>query len=140
VFMGIILCLMILFLETEAKACTTFQLNHVGQVIVGINYDWMVEDGLIIVNKRRVSKTVMKSTVNISGLGTPATWTSKYGSITFVQYGRELGPEGMNEAGLVLESMALFRNTPNRKYPDPDDRASIMLTQWRQYQLDNFSS
>jgi choloylglycine hydrolase len=34
----------------------------------------------------------------------------------------------------------LFQNTPNRKYPDPDERVSILLQQWRQYQLDNFAS
>jgi len=93
-----------------------------------------------IINTARVLKTAMKSTVDNTGLGTPATWTSKYGSITFVQYGRELGPGGMNEAGLVVESMGLFRNTPNRKYPDPDGRDSIMVSRWRQYQLDNFAS
>ena len=139
-FIVMVLCLMIIILQLDAKACTTFQLTHEGQVLVGKNYDWMVEDGLIIVNKRGVSKTAMKSTIDNTGLGTPATWTSKYGSITFVQYGRELGPGGMNEAGLVVESMGLFRNTPNRKYPDPDDRDSIMVSQWRQYQLDNFAS
>ena len=139
-FIVMVLCLMIIILQLDAKACTTFQFTHEGQVLVGKNYDWMVEDGLIIVNKRGVLKTAMKSTVDNTGLGTPATWTSKYGSITFVQYGRELGPGGMNEAGLVVESMGLFRNTPNRKYPDPDDRDSIMVSQWRQYQLDNFAS
>jgi pimeloyl-ACP methyl ester carboxylesterase len=34
----------------------------------------------------------------------------------------------------------LFRNTPNRKYPEPDDRASIRAEQWCQYQLDNFAT
>jgi choloylglycine hydrolase len=104
-------------------ACTTFQLRHGDQVLVGKNYDWMVEEGLIIVNKRGVSKTAFISTVDNTSLGTPATWTSKYGSITFTQYGRELSPGGMNEAGLVVESMGLFRNIPNKKFPDPDDRA-----------------
>jgi choloylglycine hydrolase len=127
-------------LTLPASACTTFQLRSEGQVLVGKNYDWMVEDGLIIVNKRGVAKTAMKSSVDNSGLGTPAKWISKYGSITFTQYGRELGPGGMNEAGLVVESMGLFRNTPNKKYPEPDSRVSILVQQWRQYQLDNFAS
>ncbi len=126
--------------QEDIKACTTFQLNHEGNIFVGKNYDWMVEGGLIIVNKRGVTKTAMESTADNSGLGTPARWTSKYGSVTFAQYGRELIPGGMNEAGLVLESMGLFRNTPNRKYPDPDARVSILVQQWRQYQLDNFAS
>ena len=134
------LWLMIVLMQVDSRACTTFQLRHADQVFVGKNYDWMVEDGLVIVNKRRVSKTAYESTIDNTGLGTPAAWTSKYGSITFTQYGRELSPGGMNEAGLVIESMGLFRNTPNRKYPDPDDRVSILAGQWRQYQLDNFAT
>lgn len=132
--------LVTVLMHMDVRACTTFQLNHKGQILVGKNYDWMVEEGLIIVNKRGASKTAMRSTVDNTGLGTPATWKAKYGSVTFTQYGRELGPGGMNEAGLVVESMGLFRNTPNRKYPDPDDRVSIMVQQWRQYQLDNFAT
>ena len=50
------LCLLIAFIQVDARACTTFQLKHADQVLVGKNYDWMVEDGLIIVNKRGVSK------------------------------------------------------------------------------------
>ena len=106
--------LMLAMTPFSTRACTTFQLNHDGQVLVGKNYDWMVEDGLIIVNKRGVAKTAMQSTVDNTGMGIPVKWTSKYGSITFTQYGRELGPGGMNEAGLVVESMGLFRNTPNK--------------------------
>ena len=134
------LCLMIVLMHLDALACTTFQLRHADQVLVGKNYDWMVEDGLVIVNKRGVSKRAYISTVDTTGVGTPASWTSTFGSIVFTQYGRELGAGGMNEAGLVVESMGLFRNTPNRKYPDPDSRASIMAAQWRQYQLDNFAT
>jgi len=135
-----IFILLLAMIPHSTRACTTFQLNHDGQVLVGKNYDWMVEDGLIIVNKRGVAKTAMQSTVDNTGMGTPVKWISKYGSITFTQYGRELGPGGMNEAGLVVESMGLFRNTPSKKYPDPDSRVSIMVQQWRQYQLDNFAS
>ncbi len=136
----VVLCATIALVQMDAEACTTFQLRHNHQVLVGKNYDWMVEDGLVIVNKRGVSKIAFESTDDSTGLGTPAVWTSKYGSITFTQYGRELSPGGMNEAGLVVESMGLFRNTPNRKYPDPDDRVSILASQWRQYQLDNCAS
>jgi penicillin V acylase-like amidase (Ntn superfamily) len=100
-------------------------MRHNDQVLVGKNYDWKVEEGLIIVNKRGVSKTAFISTADNTGLGIPAAWTSKYGSITFTQYGSELSPGGMNEAGLVVESMGLFHNTPNRKYPEPDTYRSI---------------
>ncbi|MCP4111328.1 MAG: linear amide C-N hydrolase [Desulfobacteraceae bacterium] len=121
--------------QQNSMACTTFQLNHSGQIFVGKNYDWMVEDGLVIVNKRGLSKTAMRS-VTDPGTGNPANWTSKYGSITFNQYGREAPAGGMNEAGLVVESMALMET----RYPEPDSRASISMIQWIQYQLDNFAS
>ena len=136
----VFICLTIVVAQLDPMACTTFQLRHEDQVFVGKNYDWMVEDGLIIVNKRGVSKTAFKPTADDNESGTPAAWTSRYGSITFNQYGRELGPGGMNEAGLVVESMGLFRNTPNRKYPDPDNRDFVVAGQWRQYQLDNFAT
>ncbi len=126
--------------QQDSQACTTFQLESDGRIFVGKNYDWMVEDCLIIVNKRGVSKTAMRSIVDNTGLGQPAAWTSKYGSVSFNQYGRELPVGGMNEAGLVVESMGLFRNTPNRKYPEPDSRPSVLMQQWKQYQLDNAAS
>ena len=63
----------------------------------------------------------------------PITWTSKYGSITFNQIGREFPYGGMNEAGLVIEQMWLGRT----KYPESDDRYGLSELQWIQYQLDN---
>ena len=38
----------------EALACTTFCLKNKGEVLFGKNYDWMVGDGLVFVNKRGV--------------------------------------------------------------------------------------
>jgi choloylglycine hydrolase len=67
--------------------------------------------------------------------GRCARWTSKYGSVTFNQYGRETPMGGMNEAGLVIEVMMLMDTV----YPEPDSRPTIKSLQWIQYQLDNFS-
>ena len=79
----------------------------------------------MLINKRGVTKTVRR--------GTPAlTWTSKYGSITFNQYGREFAHGGMNEAGLVIELMWLQET----QYPGPDDRFGLDCLQWVQYHLD----
>ena len=131
-------CLLILaFSNPGADACSGFQLNHAGQILVGKNYDYMVPDGLIMANKRGLKKTAMPyfwSDDTPAGVGTPARWTAKHGSITFNQYGRELPAGGMNEKGLVVESMGLFGAG---KYPDPDKRPSILMWQWIQYQLDN---
>ena len=43
---------------------------------------------------------------------------------------------GMNEAGLVVETMMLEET----EYPSPDSRPGIEILQWIQYQLDNFST
>ena len=40
-----------------AFACTTFCLKGNGEVLFGKNYDWMIGDGLVFVNKRGVMKT-----------------------------------------------------------------------------------
>jgi choloylglycine hydrolase len=89
-------------------------------------------DGLVIVNKRGVVKTAIKTR---GAIGQPANWISKFGSVTFNQYGRELPMGGMNEAGLVVEMMALGE----AEYPVPDKRPYVNSLQWIQYQLDNFS-
>lgn len=119
-----------------SSACTGFQLNRAGQIYVGKNYDWMVPDGLIMVNKRGLRKTAAASVGAGVGFGTPARWVARYGSITLNQYGREQPAGGMNEAGLVVESMGLFAKS---RYPTPDDRPSIGMQQWMQYQLDTAS-
>jgi len=68
-----------------------------GRVLFGRNYDWNFGDGLIFVNKRGVAKTSSGSESP-----NPAKWISRYGSVTFNQYGRENPTGGMNEAGLVV--------------------------------------
>ncbi len=115
------------------QACTTFALDHNNQYLVGKNFDWMVDDGLIVINKRGISK---KAIYVKEANARPATWISKYGSVTFNQHGREMPHGGMNEAGLVVQAMML----PDTLYPKPDSRPVISRLQWIQYQLDNFST
>lgn len=131
VFIKSALCLLILLslFAVDAFACTTFCLKRNGEVLFGKNYDWMIGDGLIFVNKRGVAKTAM------SGANS-AKWTSRYGSVTFNQYGRENPSGGMNEAGLVVELMWLDDTT----YPSADMRPAVDTLEWIQYQLDNFAS
>jgi len=95
--------------------------------VLGKNYDWNLDNGLVIVNKSGVSKKALL----LDPSDKAAQWTSKYGSVTFNQYGRELPNGGMNEAGLVLEVMML----PGTRHPDPDSRPAVMA--WVQYQRDN---
>lgn len=117
-------------------ACTTFIIGDRHGQLFGKSYDFGFGDGYVITNKRGVSKTGYKSRLDGEN-GQPAAWTSKYGSITFNQYGREFPQGGMNEAGLVVESMALM----SARFPKPDSRPylpNILL--WRQYLLDTCAS
>lgn len=111
-------------------ACSTFVLKSNNLQVFGRNYDWGIGDALLIVNKRGCAK---RSVGRPNEKGVKATWTARYGSITFNQYGRELPTGGMNEAGLVVEAMALSET----RYPDRDERPYIgTALQWRQYLLD----
>ena len=114
-------------LSAQALACTTFCLKNGGEVLFGKNYDWMIGDGLIFVNKRNVEKRAM-----VSGKDAAARWISKYGSVTFNQYGRDNPSGGMNEAGLVIELMWL----DDTQYPKADARPVVDVLEWIQYQLD----
>ena len=114
-------------LDRYVFGCTTFCLKDNGEMLFGKNYDWDIDDGLVFVNKRGVAK--------ISGLENeknPAKWVSKYGSVTFNQYGWESPSGGMNEMGLAIELMWL----DGTEYPKPDSRPAIDVLEWIQFQLD----
>lgn len=130
---GLFLTVVALVSFDTASACTTFNLKSDDVNIFGRNYDWSVGDGAVIVNKRGFMKTAMKVK---DETGIPATWKSKYGSITFNQYGREFPQGGINEAGLVVEIMAV----PEGGYPAPDSRPYVGKAQFRQYLLDSFNT
>lgn len=133
IFAVCVVCfLFICLVENTGYSCTTFCFNHDGKPIFGRNFDWTTGKGVVIINKRGVSKTALSydSTNRL-------TWTSEYGSATFNQIGREFPYGGMNEVGLVVETMMLG----DTEYPPSSDaRPEIGLYQWIQYQLDNFST
>jgi choloylglycine hydrolase len=111
-----------------AFPCTTFVMQGDGRIYFGRNLDWNWENGLVIVNQRNIKKSAVVAPGTAG-----AQWTSKYGSVSFNQFGQEMPYGGMNEAGLVVENMWLDET----KYPAPDSRPAINLLQWIQYQLDN---
>ncbi|MEM8866214.1 MAG: linear amide C-N hydrolase [Planctomycetota bacterium] len=112
-------------LASPLQACTCFFVANDSVALFARNYDWALERGMLIVNKRGVAKQAFS-------FDRPASWESRYGSITFNQYGREFPNDGMNEAGLVVAVMWLDTS----KYPEPDERPSMGSAQWVQYQLD----
>lgn len=123
--------LLALALSVPASACTTFCLRDGGRIVFGKNYDWSVGDGLLVVNKRGVARRA-----DAGGDPRPASWTSKYGSVTFNQYGRDFPSGGMNEKGLAIELMWL----EGSRYPAADARPAVDVLQWIQYNLDNHAT
>ena len=100
-------------------------------MVFGQNYDWYVADGVMLVNKRGVTRTAHAAGDRGS------TWTSRYGSVTFNQYGRDQPTGGMNEVGLVVAIMWM----DGSGYPAADARPAVGGgTGWVQYQLDNARS
>lgn len=111
--------------------CSSFVLKNGKTILLGKNFDWTFDKGYIIKNLRNTTK-IAYCTHN----GTPASWTSKYGSITFNQNGKEMPYGGMNEQGLVVEMLWLEET----RFNISDDKNYLNELEWIQYQLDNFQT
>jgi len=119
--------LLTIIISLSSFACTSFFINKDGKMIFGRNYDWISDEGLLFTNIRGSMKTSMNTND-----GKTISWVSKYGSVSFNQYGKEFPTGGMNEKGLVVELMWL----EGTQYPSADQRPAVSTLQWIQYQLD----
>jgi len=127
---GLVVGLAMLSKPSQVRACTAFMLHDHGHVLMAKSYDWHTVDGLLMTNKAYVTKKALV----LAGKGVKAaTWTSRYGSITFNQYGRELPLGGMNQAGLAIEVLWLHRTDYGRPSPG---QSVLNELQWIQYFLD----
>ncbi len=122
----VVLAAVLLGTVTSAFPCSTFCLARDGEVLFGRNYDFEIGQGYVMTNRRGVQKTSTAGTLQ---------WVSRYGSVTFNQWGREFPMDGMNEAGLVIALMWL----EGSEYPR-DERPALRVLEWIQYQLDNYAS
>jgi choloylglycine hydrolase len=122
------LSLVMIGLGDAVHACSTFCIHLGDQRFFGRNYDFEIGDGMVMVNPSGLQKKGFQK-------GGPK-WTSRFGSITFNQFGRDYPMGGMNQAALVVELMWLDETT----YPDPDDRMPLGVLEWIQYQLDTAES
>jgi len=93
-------------------------------MVFGRNFDFYVADGRVMVNRRGLLKSAF-------GTNSGLQWISRFGSLTFNQFGHEFPNDGMNEAGLVVTMMQLAAG----QYVS-DSRPSLSALQWIQYQLD----
>jgi len=124
---GVVFCVI-----SQIQACTAFVLQNENSPVLAKNFDWNLDIGYLMTNKRGVAKTALIDEQNEQ----PARWVSKYGSVTFNQISKEFPQGGMNEEGLVIESLNLLET----KYQAKDERPGLMELQWIQYQLDNHKS
>lgn len=119
-----LLGLLVLGAVVPMRPSTSFCLVDRESIVFGRNYDVFAPDGRVMVNRRGLQKSAF-------GTNSGLRWVSRFGSLTFNQFGHEFPSGGINEAGLVVEVMALETG----QYPD-DARPGISDFQWVQYQLD----
>lgn len=124
---GISLFLAACLLHISVYPCTTFVLKAHDGLFLGRNLDWVSDQGLVVVNQRNTAKSSFVFAPE-KAIG----WVSKYGSVSFNQFGKEFPYGGINEKGLVVEIMV-----SEAEYPEADERPMVNELQWIQYQLDN---
>ena len=124
-------CAVLLALAFCAPAlpCTTFVVDGEGGPLFGRNYDFEFGDAMLVVNPRGLAKT---SATEPAAGQQPATWTARFGSLTFNQYGVGFPTGGVNERGVVVELLWLA----GARYPDADARPTVSTLEFIQYLLD----
>jgi hypothetical protein len=113
----------------QPSACTSLCLENGDHCVFGANMDGSIQEGQLIVNPRHVLKTAWEPSTS----GEYARWISRYGSVTLNAVGPQFPWAGMNEAGLMISTMALVE----AEAPAPDTRTPLVSPLWIQYQLDN---
>jgi penicillin V acylase-like amidase (Ntn superfamily) len=136
-------CLVLIFnfvLPQQLSACTTFKLQKGDGLIYGhnLNQGDIGVPGLIFINKRGIfklgrtwSELTTKERLNPSS----HCWISRYGSVTFNNFGRDFPDGGMNEVGLYIWEMS-----EDIEYPKNDSLPKLNQMNWMQYILDNYST
>jgi penicillin V acylase-like amidase (Ntn superfamily) len=119
-------------LDDPASACTSFCFRTPDGVFFATNLDLHFGEGHLFVNRRGICKESSRQGTT----GKTAKWVSEYGSVSFNLLGREYAWAGMNEAGLVVSTMALMVS----EFPEPDERPPLATPIWVQYVLDTCSS
>ncbi len=118
-----------IFIYQISIACSAFYYNGENKILAK-NFDWGFGQGYLIKNIRGQQKYAYGFRGN-----NVAGWTSKFGSITFNQNGKEFPYGGINEKGLVVEQLWLG----NTEYQENNNK-TISELEWIQYQLDNYEN
>lgn len=99
-------------------------------MVLGKNYDATNGVGMVLKNNRGTKKVAYNFDHQVM-----AEWTSKFGSITFNQIGKEFPIGGVNEMGLAVEML----NLPSTQY-EVSKAPTLSEFEWVQYMLDNFKT
>ncbi len=111
------------------SGCSAFSLMAGGATVFGANLDYRYFcRGQAFINPRGLHKT---GTL-VGTTGARAEWSSTYASVTFNFVGYQIPWAGMNEAGLVMSTMALDQT----EIPPADPRPVLDSGNWMQYLLD----
>lgn len=136
---SIICGLFVLSHGTDLSACSTIKLQHGPDLLYGHNLNNNGSDvpGLVFINKRGVFKTgrswselINKAQSNASTVA----WISRYGSVSFNTFGKDLPDGGMNEAGIYIWEMGLSNSEVI--YPTDANLPKLNQMHWMQYILD----
>nr|WP_319269945.1 hypothetical protein [uncultured Draconibacterium sp.] len=124
----------------QLLASSTFKLQKGNTLVYGhnLNEGDIGVPGLVFINKRGMFKTgrtwseiITRARINPSS----HSWISRYGSVTFNNFGKDFPDGGMNEAGLFIWEM-----NEEAEYPENDSLPKLSQMNWMQYILDNFST
>jgi len=112
-------------------SCSAIVFKNDQSVYLAKNFDWTYSNGYVIKNLRNIAKRAFTGFTN-----NPVAWTSRYGSISFNQNGKEMPYGGINEKGLAVEMLWLDYT----EYKLDTNLPMLNELEWIQYQLDNYST
>jgi len=127
--LAIYLCLSLV--PFKGNCCSAYKYSNKNKVFVAKNFDWYTGQGYLIKNNRHQNKCTYLEYKKKN-----TCWTSKYGSITFNQNGKEFPYGGINEKGLVVEMLWLKETNYTENLANT---TTISELEWIQYQLDNYT-
>jgi len=136
----VITFLFLIAYNNSSLACSSFKLQKGDGLVYGhnLNQGDIGVPGILFINKRGMfkkgrtwSELTTKDHVNPSRYS----WISRYGSVTFNNFGRDLPDGGMNESGLFVWEMS-----DDIEYPKDESLPKISQMGWMQYMLDMCST
>ncbi|MBN2716360.1 MAG: linear amide C-N hydrolase [Deltaproteobacteria bacterium] len=120
----------IFYFSSQADCCTVFSVKNSDGRQVAKNFDWYIGDGLVAVNPRGARRIQAQKTN-----AHPIEWVSQYGSVSLTPFAPGFPVSGMNEKGLVVESL---HQLDFRQRLIGGNR--LISLEWVQYVLDRFKT